>query len=149
MHLSRNQSRSHTKLGRRGALAASLILGLLGAVLPSQFASASPPSPVSFLVTNVDVTSGSPISLHWGSVPPGDYFLLASNFPNFGNTTSPASVSWPTGSDATWNSAWSWWKTTSSAAVLSVPSSATAGSSWYVDLYTCVISTGECSNYGN
>ena len=130
-----------------------MLLGL--AVFPASAGASTPPSALNFSLglnlgtESIQATPGTTTYLHWAAPGPNQYFLISSNFSNFGNQTSPAAVIWPAGTTESWNGGASWWNTTTTSLGLVIPSTATAGTSWSINLYTCDNSIGECSNYND
>jgi hypothetical protein len=127
----------------------TLLVVLAGAVLtaagPSTVASADTPPPVqNFVKSDVSVTAGSKLSLHWKTAP-GYFFILTSRgstpLPNFGSSSV---VEWPANSGATWSSTYQWWSSRANSVSVAIPANATAGTRYALQLYTCTLSL--CSN---
>jgi hypothetical protein len=110
-------------------------------------AQASPPAPENFGTSSMRVLAGSQVSLHWSTET--DYFFLLTSaatdsLPNF---SASSVVQWPSGANATWNSAWGWWQTSNSETVtITIPANATGGTQYAFQLYTCDSQTDLCSN---
>jgi|GEM_PF-2737964 len=94
----------------------------------------------------IRVVPGTTVGLHWKAPAADEYFLVTSNIPDFGNA---AKTTWPSGSGSTWSNTWGWWVTTSTDMRVSIPSTATAGQAFKIQLVTCSTTSGQCSNVGN
>ncbi|HVA07568.1 MAG TPA: hypothetical protein VNG12_12590, partial [Acidimicrobiales bacterium] len=59
-------------------------------------------------------------------------------------------MTWPSGAGATWNSTWQWWQTQANASAtavsLRIPTTATNGTVYNLQLLTCDPASGLCSN---
>jgi hypothetical protein len=108
--------------------------------------SSVPPRPERFRMSAVSVTPGSILSLHWNTAA-GEYYILTSSgptgLPNFG---SGSAVKWPASSGGQWNSTWRWWVSAASAVSVAIPSTASPGTTYALQLFTCITSPSSCSN---
>ena len=92
------------------------------------------------------VLKGSEVSLHWATAA-GDYFILTSTAPDaLPNFSLSSTVTWPSGSGASWNSGRQWWATTAGAVTVAIPSDAGPAATFAFQLYTCSAASGLCSN---
>ena len=105
-----------------------------------------PPSAQAFAQSAMAVLRGSEVSLHWATAA-GDYFILTSTAPDaLPNFSLSSTVTWPSGSGASWNSGRQWWATTAGAVTVAIPSDAGPGATFAFQLYTCSAASGLCSN---
>ena len=133
---------------RKAALLVTLVTSVAAAgvvALPASSAVAASPPPVeNFGSSALSVIAGSSVSLHWGTAT-GQSYLLTSNgpnpLPNFGSNTV---VSWPANPGGTWNGTYQWWASTANAVSVTIPSLASPGTTYALQLYTCF--QGLCSN---
>jgi hypothetical protein len=135
-------------------LAMITALSTVVVVVPRQAgATATPPVREIFGMSSMTVFAGSQVTVHWAptsgaSAPPTPYFIVASNAPDgLPDFSSPSVVRWPSGSVASWNRTWHWWRTTNSTTMrVSIPSTAAAGTTYGFELYTCDQASNLCSN---
>ena len=122
---------------------------LSSAVVPSLSranANALPPEAAWFTMSSLAVSPGSQVALHWNGVP-GEFFVLTSvtpaALPDFSSSTT---VKWPSGVTTSWNGNWGGWVSTASAASVAIPDSATAGTTYDLQLDTCSSTNQLCSS---
>ena len=104
-----------------------------------------PPTPETFTLSTLAATPGSQVSLHWGSTA-GQYFTLASPSPTaLPDFDSGTAVIWPNSPGASWSATSQSWTTTGDEVTVAIPSDATAGQTFGLQLVTCD-TEGLCSN---
>jgi len=126
-------------------LASVVNVGFL--TLASSSAGASPPAELSFISPPQAVTAGQTVTLHWGTVPSGDFviFAMTSAAPSDFDFSSPSQVVWPNPPGGTWNSTYDFWASTAPSVNIVIPSGSTPATKFTFSLTTCNLSTG-CSS---
>ena len=135
------------RIAIKSTVIAALLFASVGfAWFSSSSASESPPVPEQFYNSTVVVIANTQVSLHWHTTS-NQFFNLTSNAPtSVPNFNSTLRVTWPANAPGTWNGAGSGWTSTASQVTIRIPSNATAGTTYKLQLYTCDGSSGLCSN---
>ena len=131
------------------SIARSLVVPLLlGTVLvaPVRAWATSRPAAQDFMMSHFAVTAGSSVSLHWGTSAHQFFFLTSTAPTALPKFSSSSVVTWPSGSGASWNRTYNWWRTTSGAVMVAIPANAASGTTYAFQLYTCDSSNNLCSS---
>ncbi len=137
------------RIAARAIMPGALTLsGVVVAFGPQADATAVPPEASTFIMSSLAVSPGSQVALHWrGSAEDGQFFIVASApptaLPNFGSNVG---VTWPPASGASWDESAGGWISTSHEVTASVPTTASPGTIYKVQLYTCSTGSRLCSN---